>query len=98
MGSSSSSQYAFSHVETGKGKYSPKQLCKNVIRKKTQTSLWLGSPLFVEGGIKIMVLLSTYPSICSLEKNSRCPLQFCLNVCLQSFYMEAISFIKCSLF
>lgn len=84
MGSSSSSQYAFSHVETGKSN----RVLSNCVQKchqgKNQIQSLVREPSFYGERKKIMVLLSTCPSI-RVFLNSRCPLQFCLNVCLQFF-------------
>lgn len=66
MGSSSSSQYAFSHLETGKSN----KLLINCVQKchrgeKNKKSL-LREPSFCGEGKKKLVLLSACPSICSL--------------------------------
>lgn len=72
MGSSSSSQYAFSHLETGKSNKLVsycEQKCHGV--RGGNKSL-LREPLCGEEGKKL-ILLSTCPSICSLCDNSSCP-------------------------
>lgn len=66
MGSSSSSQYTFSHVETGKSNKVISNCVQKYHQEKIPNQSLVREPSFWGERKKIVVLLSTYPSIGSL--------------------------------